>query len=115
MRRQLLKRMREAHSVLHSAAAQEYICCECLSCDTILPQRETDRLYIRMCAFSVISELCCAQAPEPEAVNQFVWDLFSYLMQNPDKWVVVHCTHGFNRTGTLLAQYLIVTAMQHAQ
>ena len=62
-----------------------------------------------------MSPLCHAQAPEPEAVNQFVWDLFSYLMQNPDKWVVVHCTHGFNRTGTLLAQYLIVTAMQHAQ
>ena len=40
------------------------------------------------------------QAPEPHAVNQFCWELRDYRTRFPDKWVVVHCTHGFNRTGT---------------
>ncbi len=33
-------------------------------------------------------------------MNQFVWKLINYRMLHPQKWVVVHCTHGFNRTGT---------------
>ena len=41
------------------------------------------------------------QAPEPQAVNQFVWELINYRNMFTHKWVVVHCTHGFNRTGAL--------------
>ena len=39
------------------------------------------------------------EAPEPEAVNSFVWTLMTYLRAEPCKHVIVHCTHGFNRTG----------------
>ena len=39
------------------------------------------------------------ETPEPEAVNSFVWTLMTYLRAEPCKHVIVHCTHGFNRTG----------------
>ena len=51
------------------------------------------------------SQIFCrgrGSAPEPEAVNDFCWALMSFI-QDPDqngKHAIVHCTHGFNRTGT---------------
>lgn len=39
------------------------------------------------------------QAPEPQAVNKFVWELMNFNRTTPGKWAVVHCTHGYNRTG----------------
>ena len=39
------------------------------------------------------------QPPEPEAVNRFCWTLYDYLKSVSAKYVVVHCTHGYNRTG----------------
>lgn len=51
------------------------------------------------------------QAPEPQAVNQFVWVLLNYNRVNPDKWVVVHCTHGYNRTGVRSAAAQSIEAM----
>lgn len=51
------------------------------------------------CAMTCCRWLILAQAPEPHAVNQFFWEFYHYSTQFPDKWVVVHCTHGFNRTG----------------
>ena len=39
------------------------------------------------------------QVPEPEAVNTFVWELMSFYLRSPGAWAVLHCTHGFNRTG----------------
>lgn len=35
--------------------------------------------------------------PEPEAVNDFVWEVMS--QRAGTSTVLVHCTHGFNRTG----------------
>ncbi len=32
-------------------------------------------------------------------MNVFFWELLNFRKLNPDKWVVVHCTHGYNRTG----------------
>lgn len=43
------------------------------------------------------------QAPQPDAVNEFCWSItaFNQHCQREEKglWTVVHCTHGFNRTG----------------
>ena len=43
--------------------------------------------------------LSVMQAPEPQAVSQFVWELINFNRTNPGEWAVVHCTHGYNRTG----------------
>ena len=64
------------------------------------------------------------EAPEPSAVNDFCWELSTFaqhqqaqklaaLQENepvPAKLhVLVHCTHGFNRTGMLLCiRHIIV-------
>ena len=47
-------------------------------------------------------------APEPEAVNEFCWTLMSFLHdeRREGKHAVVHCTHGYNRTGALSAAAL---------
>lgn len=39
------------------------------------------------------------EAPAPELVNEFVGDVVQYILQNPGGLIMVHCTHGFNRTG----------------
>ncbi len=39
------------------------------------------------------------QSPQPQAVNQAVYEIWSFMSWHPDKFVLVHCTHGFNRTG----------------
>ena len=57
------------------------------------------------------------QAPEPHAVNEFFWELLNFRKLNPDKWVVVHCTHGYNRTGkgyTLTAQHTLLHVASNA-
>uniref|UniRef100_A0A7R9V957 mRNA guanylyltransferase n=1 Tax=Chlamydomonas euryale TaxID=1486919 RepID=A0A7R9V957_9CHLO len=46
------------------------------------------------------------QSPQPEAVNQAVYEIWAFLQHFPHKFVLVHCTHGFNRTG-----YVIVCAL----
>lgn len=37
--------------------------------------------------------------PEPELVNHLFWLFLNYTIEFPDSHIVVHCTHGFNRTG----------------
>ena len=39
--------------------------------------------------------------PEPEAVNHIAWLVLNYMKRVPDRYIVVHCTHGFNRTGEI--------------
>ncbi|KCV71457.1 hypothetical protein H696_02403 [Fonticula alba] len=43
--------------------------------------------------------------PTPDQVSQFVSAVDSFLVHNPEKIIAVHCTHGCNRTGFMLAAY----------
>ena len=47
-------------------------------------------------------------APDPAAVNQFFWIVHCFLAvpANARKFVLVHCTHGFNRTGFMICRYV---------
>ena len=48
------------------------------------------------------------QAPDAAAANEFCWALvdFGLYLKEADlkRWVVVHCTHGYNRTGRWLCK-----------
>jgi mRNA-capping enzyme len=46
------------------------------------------------------------QTPHPSSVNHFTFELLRFFEASPDKYVLVHCTHGFNRTGYMLASWL---------
>jgi hypothetical protein len=48
-------------------------------------------------------------SPEPLAVNMAVWEIRKALEANPNFYILVHCTHGFNRSG---AQQRLGIAMQ---
>lgn len=37
--------------------------------------------------------------PEPELVNHIFWLYLNFTLERPDLHIVMHCTHGFNRTG----------------
>ena len=37
--------------------------------------------------------------PEPELVNHLFWLFLNYTLEYPEHFIVMHCTHGFNRTG----------------
>ncbi len=39
------------------------------------------------------------QSPQPEAVNHAVFEIFRFLLYSPNRFILCHCTHGFNRTG----------------
>jgi mRNA-capping enzyme len=49
--------------------------------------------------------------PENEAVNQFVYEVIQFLARQkpPKKYILVHCTHGHNRTGYMIVHYLMRT------
>ncbi|KAL3683404.1 hypothetical protein R1sor_001426 [Riccia sorocarpa] len=54
------------------------------------------------------------EVPEPEAVNQFVYEVirFQHTMlarQSGRKYILVHCTHGHNRTGFMFVHYMMRT------
>ena len=42
-------------------------------------------------------------------VNSFVFECKRHVQQNPLDVIAVHCTHGFNRTGFLIAAFLVQT------
>ncbi|KAF3334263.1 mRNA-capping enzyme-like protein [Carex littledalei] len=49
--------------------------------------------------------------PDNESVNEFVFEVMHFLdrqknLKNP-KYIVVHCTHGHNRTGFMIVHYLM--------
>jgi len=50
---------------------------------------------------------CCGfgSAPSPQAVNEFWWAVTCFERQKTNKFILVHCTHGFNRTGFMVAHY----------
>lgn len=39
------------------------------------------------------------QSPQPADVNRAVFELWNFRMWFPDRYALVHCTHGYNRTG----------------
>ncbi|KAL1543533.1 mRNA guanylyltransferase [Salvia divinorum] len=47
--------------------------------------------------------------PENEDVNQFVYEVQQFMarQRQPKKHILVHCTHGHNRTGYMIAHYLM--------
>ncbi|CAA0827503.1 mRNA capping enzyme family protein [Striga hermonthica] len=50
--------------------------------------------------------------PENEAVNKFFYEVFQFLSQQnkqQKKYILVHCTHGHNRTGYMIVHYLMRT------
>jgi mRNA-capping enzyme len=46
------------------------------------------------------------QPPQPEAVNDLCWEIRSYMNRCPQGVALIHCTHGFNRTGYMVASLL---------
>ncbi|GAB4833948.1 hypothetical protein Ancab_032195 [Ancistrocladus abbreviatus] len=49
--------------------------------------------------------------PDNESVNTFVFEVkqFFYCQKTTKKYVLVHCTHGHNRTGYMIVHYLMRT------
>jgi mRNA-capping enzyme len=45
--------------------------------------------------------------PEAAQLNEAVFRIFEFLEKHPRRFVLVHCTHGFNRTGYVIASALI--------
>uniref|UniRef100_A0A0N5AHZ1 mRNA-capping enzyme n=1 Tax=Syphacia muris TaxID=451379 RepID=A0A0N5AHZ1_9BILA len=45
--------------------------------------------------------------PTEEETENFCQEVSAFLKDNPKGVVAVHCTHGFNRTGFLIAAYLV--------
>ncbi|XP_057983711.1 uncharacterized protein LOC131168363 [Malania oleifera] len=49
--------------------------------------------------------------PDNESVNAFVYEVLQFLsrQKHSKKYVLVHCTHGHNRTGYMIVHYLMRT------
>ncbi|KAI8014757.1 mRNA-capping enzyme [Camellia lanceoleosa] len=49
--------------------------------------------------------------PDNEAVNYFVYEVSLFLtrQKHSKKYIIVHCTHGHNRTGYMIVHYLMRT------
>ncbi|KAJ8669304.1 hypothetical protein QAD02_000563 [Eretmocerus hayati] len=49
------------------------------------------------------------ETPSEEETKEFVKACKTFIAANPSKYIGVHCTHGFNRTGYLIISYLLET------
>ena len=47
------------------------------------------------------------RVPSAPAMNHFTYLLVRFFLECPGKHVLVHCTHGFNRTGFMIATWLV--------
>lgn len=50
----------------------------------------------------LLSQVPCkgrGESPDPLAVNMAVWEIRKTLSEQPNLFILVHCTHGFNRSG----------------
>ncbi|KAK1384994.1 mRNA guanylyltransferase [Heracleum sosnowskyi] len=45
--------------------------------------------------------------PDNSAVNRFVYEVAQFRERDWNKYVLVHCTHGHNRTGFMIVHYLM--------
>ncbi|GMS81928.1 hypothetical protein PENTCL1PPCAC_4103, partial [Pristionchus entomophagus] len=72
---------------------------------------KTDRFYHvdevkkHDCEYRKIKMMGHGESPSLEEVAQFNRLVHGFVEANPDKLVAVHCTHGFNRTGFVIASY----------
>ena len=48
-----------------------------------------------------------AETPNEDQTRTFIQVCSNFIAQNPLLCIGVHCTHGFNRTGFLIAAYLV--------
>lgn len=55
------------------------------------------------------------ECPSEEQTNLFIHICKVFIKENPDSLIAVHCTHGFNRTGFLIASYMITEKMWSAE
>ena len=46
------------------------------------------------------------ECPNQKTVNEFTHEVLSFINDNPQQIICVHCTHGFNRTGFMIVSYL---------
>ncbi|XP_013107961.1 mRNA-capping enzyme [Stomoxys calcitrans] len=47
------------------------------------------------------------ETPSPEQTQSFIEIVDNFINERPSDLIGVHCTHGFNRTGFLIASYLV--------
>lgn len=66
-------------------------------------QSAANVLYVSLCCFlPPAPQIPCrgrGESPDPLAVNMAVWEIRKALATQPNLYILVHCTHGFNRSG----------------
>jgi mRNA-capping enzyme len=60
------------------------------------------------------------EVPDPESVNTFVFEVMRFFSklkpgEAANKYILVHCTHGHNRTGFMIIHYLMRTQMNSVE
>uniref|UniRef100_A0A1I7U452 TYR_PHOSPHATASE_2 domain-containing protein n=1 Tax=Caenorhabditis tropicalis TaxID=1561998 RepID=A0A1I7U452_9PELO len=72
----------------------------------------TDRYYFTEevtetgCIYKKMAMAGRGISPTQEETDRFIELVQKFRAENPDKIIGIHCTHGFNRTGFLIAAYL---------
>ncbi|XP_040355644.2 mRNA-capping enzyme isoform X1 [Ixodes scapularis] len=68
-----------------------------------------DRKEVEECGVKYLKLQCRGhgECPSVEQTQTFIQLCQNFISQNPLEVIGVHCTHGFNRTGFLIAAYLV--------
>lgn len=73
----------------------------------------TDRYYDRKvvqnqdCIYKKINCLGHGKVPSQEDMTKFISIVHNFIVNSPHEIIVVHCTHGFNRTGFMIISFLV--------
>lgn len=67
-----------------------------------------DRIYEVPSHVRYVKIECVSKVLPPlDTVQKFCHVVRSFEREHPDKFVAVHCSYGFNRTGVIVASYMI--------
>ena len=51
-------------------------------------------------------------SPTPQEVDLFHSIVYSWRQDNPDSYIIVHCTHGHNRTGFMICHHILRASIE---
>lgn len=59
------------------------------------------------CIYERIGCVGHGQCPSRLEINKFINVVHNFVLVRPHDCIVVHCTHGFNRTGFMIISFLV--------
>lgn len=66
-----------------------------------------DNIVQQNCTYEKINCVGHGECPSRSEISRFISVVNNFIISSPHECIVVHCTHGFNRTGFMVVTFLV--------